>query len=210
MIRWAWLTGSVETVGLRPGGITSPICPEISSPSFWNLRARDGDFCSSSSTWLPVLQTWSTPPPPPPPLLSIVCCAHKSVTSHKHGILHFYCISNKRCLFLHKTVSLVTQGKAEMCVFLFFFVFLGWFGIVLFSCQPRVFCDNTVSFKDTCTLWTSACVFTFMVFNIHCCLGLQQQRDQLLVSTQSSMVQWRQPSHRHRLCIKIHIFIDVV
>lgn len=140
MTRWARLTGSVETVGLRPGGITSPICPEISSPSFWNLRARDGDFCSSSSsTWLSVLQTWSTPPPPPPPLLSIVCCAHKSVTSHKHCILRFYCIANNRCLFLHKTVLLVTQGKAEIFAFLFCF----FFGLGLFCFRAKRLCFAT-------------------------------------------------------------------
>lgn len=58
----------------------------------------------------------------------------------------------------------------------------------------------TGSFEDI----THICFCTFVVFDIHCCLRLQQQWDQLLVATQSSMVQRRQPSHGHRLCAKIH------
>lgn len=53
---------------------------------------------------------------------------------------------------------------------------------------------------------TSAYVFTFIIFDIHSCLSLQQQRNQLLVPTQGSMVQRWQPSHRHRLSMKINIF----
>lgn len=57
---------------------------------------------------------------------------------------------------------------------------------------------------------TTICVCTFVVFNIHCCLRLQQQWDQVLVATQSSVVQRRQPSHRYRLCAKIHTSIYAV
>lgn len=66
--------------------------------------------------------------------------------------------------------------------------------------------SNTVSCSDSLILWMCVCIFTFMVLNVHCCLGLQQQWDQLLIATQSSMVYRRQPSHRHRLCVKIHIY----
>lgn len=119
---------------------------------------------------------------------------------HRHK-LHF----QEAHLLLHKPVLFVTQGKPESICF--------W----AFSAQPCVFvcvfcalfCSITAYPSDT----VKACVhffFTFMVFDIHCCLGLQQQRDHLLVATQSSMMQRRQPSHRHRLCIKIHTFKCIV
>lgn len=100
-------------------------------------------------------------------------------------------------------------GKARiMCLFTWVFlcVLVSWPAL----CVLCLFHVNIVSCEDTCIVLGSVCIFTFMVFNIHCCLGLQQQRDQLLVTTQSSMVQRCQPSHRHRLCLKIHIFVYVV
>lgn len=189
----------METVGLHPGGIISPICPEISSSGicqyvmeiFAALPPFGSQSCSNEAL-----------------LLSIVCCAHKSVTSHKYRVLHrekLFCISNKLTFYCTRGRYQSRRGS-QKCLFSCFFVIVFWpAGSVLY-----LFYGNMVTCKDTCILSKSVCVFTFMVFNIHCSLGLQQQRDQLLVTTQSSMVQRCQPSHRHRLGLKIHIFVYVV
>lgn len=141
-------------------------------------------------------------------LLSIVCCAHKSVTSHKYCILHtgrIFIAFQTSSPFITQEGIISHAGEARN-MYLLSCVFF----VIVFRPAVCVLFPFHVTCKDTCFLWESVCIFTFIVFNIHCCLGLQQQRDQLLVATQSSMVQRCQPSHRHRLCLKIHIFTYVV
>lgn len=154
-----------EWVGLHTGGIISPICPEISSFSLWNLPGWDWDICCSISTWLSVLQPWSFWFF----CLFFVSCAHK--THHDGVLLHFQ----------NNALLQTTQGMWNICL----------------PVYPWLFC-----------VLAGCCVFTFVVFNIHCCLGLQQQRDQLFVTTQGSVVQRRQPSNRHEImCKNTHIHI---
>lgn len=84
---WARLTGSVEAltswrdyISHLPRDFFLWILPVWEGAVFW---VRKGNLGCSVSTWLPLLQPWSIPL-----LLSIVCLAHKSVTFHKHSVLH--------------------------------------------------------------------------------------------------------------------------
>lgn len=107
--------------------------------------------------------------------LSIVSFAHKSATAAYYFFIAF-CTSSP---FYDISVLLATLGNTRnMCLF-------SCCNCCFFFRQPLRVCTLC---KDTVNI----CVFfTFVVFNINCCLGLQQQRDQLLVTTQSRMVQRR-------------------
>lgn len=121
----------------------------------------------------------------------LFCCwtsTHETQPTHQH----LYC----------------RQGSALYCIL--------WCDQALwlfFLCTCECFLAGVV-FHYMVTVYSETirtiCVCTFVVFNIHCCLRLQQQWDQLLVATQSSVVQRRQPSHRYRLCAKIHTSIYAV
>lgn len=155
----------MKAVGLHPRGIISPICHEICTFSSAICQCGKEIFSgkkgkgSSASTWLSVLQPRSNPLP-----LSIVCCAHISVTAHKPCIVWYtevILLDFNKLTFSYITQFYRPHRKRQKYVFSFF-------------CHCFVFWPSLCALRN-CVQWKSVCIFTFMVFNIHCCLGLQQQ-----------------------------------
>lgn len=175
----AQLPESAETLGQHPTGIITPICPEIYSFSFsagvcqrWmEIFAAPIPFGSQSCSreafiFYFLLFTVKTN----------LSAWEKKVTAYPTSSL-FYYIS---------WYYLSNKAKPEMCFrvpvsLIVIFCFIGRF-VGLWS-----FCFVFYVFFFVLS------VFTFIVFDIHRCLGLQQQRDQFLVTTQGSMVHRRQP-----------------
>lgn len=113
------------------------------------------------------------------------------------------------CLFARHTNLTFLLNTVKRKIFLVLFLrgidgrVQYFFPSFFFFCDSSADAQPKHSTREAAEIWKSVYFFTFVIFNIDGGLGLQQQSDQLLVATQSSMVQRRQPSQENTcLCRK--------